>query len=76
MRQRIEAEALDTGASQAIVTYPQYITEVQPKRKSEQTQIRVNAGGNRVSHNVSPVLYSLAYRKAWKKIADNYNNRS
>ena len=73
------------------VTYPWFITSVRPKREREreQTQIQVNAAGNwvqsnaagnHVSHNegivVAPVLYSLAYRKEWKKIADNYNNRS
>ena len=74
MQQRIKARELDTGAS--TVTYPRDIIEERPKRK--QTQIQVNAGGNRIQPNaagtvVSPVLYSLAYRKAWKQITDNYN---
>ena len=90
LRQRIEAGELDTGASYAIaaepnrvrpnvaVTYPRIITEVRPER--EQTRVRISAAGNRVAYNegtvVSPVLYSLAYRKAWKKIADEFNNRA
>ena len=82
IRQRIEAGELDTGASYATtaVTYPRYIAEVRPERKP--SRVRLNVAGNRVSPNhyggtvVSPVLHSLAYRKAWKKIADEYNNRS
>ena len=67
MQQRIEGRELDTGAS--TVMYPRVIVEERPERK--QTQIRVNAGGNRIQPNaagtvVSPVLYSLAYRKSWK----------
>ena len=75
-QQLIEAGELDTGASYA-VTYPQFITEVWPKR--EQTRFRLSVTGNCVTDGgtvVSPVLHSLAYRKAWKKIVDKYNNRS
>ena len=75
-------QRLDTGASQG------YIVEERPER--EQTRIRVTAGGNQVQSNagatrvtagdgtstvVYPVLYSLAYRKAWKKISDEHYNR-
>ena len=73
IRQRIEAGEIDTGAL--------YVTEVRPERKREQSRVRLNVAGNRVSYNhyggtvVSPVLHSLAYRKVWKKITDNYNNR-
>ena len=83
LRQQIEAGVLDTGASYAIaaepnVTYPRIVTEVRPER--EQTRVRISAAGNRVAYNegtvVSPVLYSLAYRKAWKKIANEFNNRA
>ena len=44
--------------------------------------LQFNTGGTAVSPAlyggtvVSPVLYSLEYRKAWKKIAEDYNNRS
>ena len=80
-RQWIQRQ-LDTGASQG------YIVEERPER--EQTRIRVTAGGNQVQPNagatrvtagdgtstvVYPVLYSLAYRKAWKKISDEHYNR-
>ena len=83
LRQQIEAGVLDTGASYAIaaeptVTYPRIVTKVRPER--EQTRVRISAAGNRVAYNegtvVSPVLYSLAYRKAWKKIANEFNNRA
>ena len=60
-KKKISKTRFDTGASQA-VTYPRYTV-------NEQT--RVTAGGN----VVSPVLYSLAYRKAWKKISDEHYNR-
>ena len=72
LRQRIEAGELDTGASYAIAAEP---SQVRPER--EQTRVRISAAGNRVAYNegtvVSPVLYSLAYRKAWQKIADEFN---
>ena len=75
LRQQIEAGVLDTGASYAIAAEP---NQVRPER--EQTRVRISAAGNRVPYNegtvVSPVLYSLAYRKAWKKIADEFNNRA
>ena len=65
------------------VTYPLYITSVKPEPEPEPpvTQTQINAGGTVVSVNaggtvVSLVLYSLEYRKAWKKIADDHNNRS
>ena len=82
LRQRIEAGELDTGASYATtaVTYPQFIAEVRPEQ--EPSRVQLNIAGDRVSPNhyggtvVSPVLHSLAHRKAWKKIADEHNNRS
>ena len=68
------------------VTYPLYIASVRPEPEPPVPQTRTNAGGNRiaggtaVSHAggtvVSPVLYSLEYRKAWKKIADDCDNKS
>ena len=85
LRQQIEAGVLDTGASYAIaaeptVTYPRVDTEVRPEPEREQNRVRISAAGNRVAYNegtvVSPVLYSLAYRKAWKKIANEFNNRA
>ena len=76
MQRRIEAGELDTGASYA-VTYPRFIAEDRPKR--EQTRVQLSVAGNCGTDGgtvVSPVLHSLAYQKAWKKIADKYNNRS
>ena len=64
MRQRIEAGEF---------TYPRVTVEERPER--EHKQIRVTLGG-RTSTVVSPVLYSLTYRKAWKQISDEHNNRS
>ena len=86
-KKKISKSRFDTGASQA-VTYPRYTVKERPER--EQTRIRVTAGGNQVQSNagatrvtagdgtstvVYPVLYSLAYRKAWKKISDEHYNR-
>ena len=62
------------------VTYPFYIASERPEQGRERIRIdagstRINTGGTRVSHAggsvVSPVLYSLEFRKAWKKIADD-----
>ena len=86
-KKKISNSRFDTGALQA-VTYPRYTVEERPER--EQTCIRVTAGGTPVQPNagairvtagdgtstvVSPVLYSLAFRKAWKKISDEHYNR-
>ena len=75
LKKRIEAGELDTGASYAIAAEP---NRVRPVHK--QTRVRISAAGNRVAYNegtvVSPVLHSLAYRKAWKKIANEFNNRA
>ena len=66
-----------TVATNTTVTYPRFITQVRPECKK--TRVQLNAVGNRVTYGgtvVSPVLHSLVYRKAWKKIADDYNNTS
>ena len=55
------------------VTYPLFIASERPEQARE--RIRLNTGGSRVSHTggsvVSPVLYSLEFRKAWDRITDD-----
>ena len=62
------------------VTYPLYIASVQPEPELPVKRTRINARGSIVSHAggmvVSPVLYSLEFQKAWKKIANDSNTRS
>ena len=69
-KKKISKTRFDTGASQA-VTYPRYTVE---EREQNAGAIRVTAGDG-TSTVVSPVLYSLAFRKAWKKISDEHYNR-
>ena len=72
-KKKISKSRLDPGASQA-VTYPRYTVKEQPEREQNAGAIRVTAGDG-TSTVVSPVLYSLAFRKAWKKISDEHYNR-
>ena len=56
-------------------TYPRFVATEQPEQARERIQLtvggtRINTAGNRVPH-VSPVLYSLEFRQAWKKFTDN-----
>ena len=82
IRRKIEAGEvkLNTGATNTTVTYTRLITMVRPEL--QEPLLQFNAAGNCVSPVryggtvVSPVLHSFEYRKAWKQIADNYNNRS
>ena len=80
IRQRIEAGELDPGASNTTVTYPQFTTSVQLEptqvRDAMGTIIDTNAPSTVPLLRVSSVLHSLEYRKAWNKIANDYNNRS
>ena len=69
--------SFDTGATIS-VTYPRYSAVVQPESNGTGNRVCINAAGNHAPTNtvVSPVLYSLEFRKAWKKIADDSNARS
>ena len=69
-KKKISKTRFDTGASQA-VTYPRYTVK---EREQNAGAIRVTAGDG-TSTVVSPVLNSLAFRKAWKKISDEHYNR-
>ena len=46
------------------VTYPRFNVSVRPEPSQE--RIRLNTGGS----VVAPVLYSLEFRQAWKKITN------
>ena len=58
------------GSVVSHVTYPRFNVSVRPEPTQE--RIRLNTGGS----VVSPVLYSLEFRQAWKKITDDSRNRS
>ena len=56
-------------------TYPRYVALERPKPARE--RIRLTVGGNRIDGtghkvpHVSPGIYSLAFRQAWKKLQDH-----
>ena len=52
------------GSVVSHVTYPRFNVSVRPEPTQE--RIRLNTGGS----VVSPVLYSLEFRQAWKKITN------
>ena len=59
------------------VTYPRYVALERPEQARERIRLtvggdRIDGTGHRVPH-VSPVLYSLEFRQAWKKFTDNSN---
>ena len=58
------------GSVVSHVTYPRFNVSERPDPAQE--RIRLNTGCS----VVSPVLYSLEFRQAWKKIADNSRIRS
>ena len=63
------AEPLISCSTRRVI-YPDFIATERPEQARERT--RLTAGGSAVS----PVLYSLAFRKAWNKIADDSRTRS
>ena len=62
--------------SSSRITYPRFVALERPEPARE--RIRLTVGGDRIEYgtgnrvpHVSPVLYSLEFRQAWKKFTDN-----
>ena len=61
------------------VTYPRYTT-VLKLDTGAYPHVRIHAAGNRFTEPTppprSPLVYTLAYRKAWKDLADDNSSGS